>query len=158
MSPAALYVHHRSKEELLWVIAHAGHERTLAVVDASLAAAGPDAGPVERLGRVVEDFVRHHALAHTTARVVNYELGALSPEHRSVIEELRHTITTRLVAVIEDGQRRGVFTCANVRMTVAALLSLGIDVARWYDERGGWGAEDLAAHHRALALRMVGVA
>ncbi len=158
MSPAALYVHHRSKEELLWAIARAGHERTLAVVDASLAEAGADATPRTRLGGVVEAFVRHHALAHTTARVVNYELGALSPDHRRAIEDLRHTITTRLVAVIEDGERTGEFTCGDVRMTAAALLSLGIDVARWYDERGGWGADDLAAHHRSLALRMVGAA
>ena len=32
MSPAALYVHHRSKEELLHQISLAGHERTLALV------------------------------------------------------------------------------------------------------------------------------
>ncbi len=156
MSPAALYVHHRSKEELLWVISRAGHERTLAVVDASLAAVGAEATPRERLGLVVEDFVRHHARAHTTARVVNYELGALSSDHRRAIEDLRHTITTRLVAVIEDGVRAGVFACGDVRMTASALLSLGIDLARWYDERGGWGADEIAAHHRALALRMVG--
>ena len=156
LSPAAVYVHHRSKEELLWVISYAGHQRTLAVVDASLAAAGPEAEPSERLGRVVEDFVRHHALAHTSARVVNDELGALSPAHREAIGQLRHAITTRLVEVIAEGERRGAFACGDVRMTAAALLSMGIDLARWYDERGGWGAEEIAAHYRALALRMVG--
>ena len=37
MSPAALYVHHRSKEELLHQIAREGHLRTLALVEAGFA-------------------------------------------------------------------------------------------------------------------------
>ncbi len=155
MSPAALYVHHRSKEELLFAISLAGHERTLAVVDRAVAAT---TDVVERLGRVAEDFVRHHAESHTTARILNYELGALSPEHRAEIEQLRHAISARVVAVIQDGADRGTFRPGDARMTAAALLSLGIDLARWYDEAGGWGAEELAAHYRELALRMVGAA
>ncbi len=47
MSPAALYVHHRSKEELLYEISLAGHRRTLEVVEQALAGGG-DAR--ERLG------------------------------------------------------------------------------------------------------------
>ena len=34
MSPAALYVHHRSKEELLFELSRVGHERVLAMVRA----------------------------------------------------------------------------------------------------------------------------
>ena len=58
MSPAALYVHHRSKEELLHQISRAGHEATLALVEEAVAAADD---PVAQLARLVEDFVRHHA-------------------------------------------------------------------------------------------------
>ena len=37
MSPAALYVHHRSKEELLYLISRSGHERTLDLVREAVA-------------------------------------------------------------------------------------------------------------------------
>ena len=67
MSPAALYVHHRSKEELLHQIAREGHLRTLALVEAAVA---DETGPVGQLTRLVEEFVRHHALTHTTARII----------------------------------------------------------------------------------------
>ena len=154
MSPAALYVHHRSKEDVLFAISHAGHRRTLDVVEAAGATSDD---PVERLGRLAADFVRHHALAHTTARVLNYEIGALSAEHRAEIDDLRRAISACVVGVIADGQRAGVFRVDDVRMTAAALLSLGIDLARWYDDAGGWGPDDLASHYRELALRMVGV-
>ena len=75
MSPAALYVHHRSKEELLFELSLVGHERVLELVRASVAVSDD---PVEQLATFVEDFVRDHAVAHTGARVINYELAALS--------------------------------------------------------------------------------
>ncbi len=153
MSPAALYVHHRSKEELLYEISRTGHQRTLDLVER--AAAG-SADHRERLGRVAADFVRHHARAHTTARILNYELEALGADHRAEVEGLRRAISARVVGVIEDGARAGVFAPGDPRMTAAALLSLGIDLARWFDDARGWDPDVLAAHYRELALRMVG--
>jgi hypothetical protein len=38
------------------------------------------------------------------------------------------------------------------------VLSLGIDVARWFRDEGRWSPEQVAEHYRQLALRMVGVA
>jgi hypothetical protein len=41
-------------------------------------------------------------------------------------------------------------------MTALALLSLGVDTARWYRDEGDWSPEDVAEHYAELALRMVG--
>ena len=155
MSPAALYVHHRSKEELLHQISRAGHEATLALVEEAVASSDR---PVEQLARLVEDFVRHHALAHTSARVVNYELAALSEPHLAEITELRHRIDAVVRDLVERGVAAGVFTTPDPVMTASALLSMGIDVARWYRDEGAWTPDDVAAHYRELALRMVGAA
>jgi AcrR family transcriptional regulator len=154
MSPAALYVHHRSKEELLHQISLAGHERTLALVTE---AAASSSDPVERLSRLMEEFVRHHALTHTTARIVNYELAALSEPHRAEIGLLRRRIDTVVREVILDGVAAGAFSTPDPAMTATALLSLGIDVARWYRDDKSWSPDDVALHYRDLALRMAGV-
>jgi AcrR family transcriptional regulator len=153
MSPAALYVHHRSKEELLHQISRAGHEATLALVEEAVASSGR---PVEQLARLVEDFVRHHAVAHTSARIVNYELAALSEPHLAEITELRHRIDSVVRDLVERGVAAGDFTTPDPVMTASALLSMGIDVARWYRDEGSWSPGDVAAHYRELALRMVG--
>jgi AcrR family transcriptional regulator len=153
MSPAALYVHHRSKEELLHQISRAGHEATLALVEEAVASSGH---PVEQLARLVEDFVRHHAVAHTSARIVNYELAALSEPHLAEITELRHRIDAVVRELVVRGVAAGDFTTPDPVMTASALLSMGIDVARWYRDEGSWSPEDVAAHYRELALRMVG--
>jgi AcrR family transcriptional regulator len=155
MSPAALYVHHRSKEELLYELSRVGHERVLAMVRASVAVSDD---PAVQLATFVEDFVRDHALVHTGARVINYELAALSPEHLAEIAMIRRDIDGVLRSVIERGVDAGVFSTPDPAMTTLALLSLGIDVARWYRDEGSWTPDQVAAHYRLLALRMVGVA
>jgi AcrR family transcriptional regulator len=155
MSPAALYVHHRSKEELLFELARVGHLRVLELVRTSVAGLGD---PVAQLGRLVEDFVRDHAEEHTGARVINYELSALTDEHLAAIRAIRHDIDVVVRDVLERGVAAGVFSTPDVRMTALAILSLGIDVARWYRDEGRWTPDEVATHYRLLALRMVGAA
>jgi AcrR family transcriptional regulator len=155
MSPAALYVHHRSKEELLHRISRAGHDRTLALVQEAVASS---ADPRDQLLAAVHAFVVHHAEAHTSARIVNYELHALSAEHHAEIAAIRRQIEAEMRGVVERGVASGQFHTENPSMTALALLSLGIDVARWYRDEGAWTAEQVADHYSELALRMVGVA
>ncbi|MFC7494638.1 MULTISPECIES: TetR/AcrR family transcriptional regulator [unclassified Nocardioides] len=154
MSPAALYVHHRSKEELLHELARVGHERVLAMVRDSVARSDE---PVQQLGDLVEDFVRDHAVVHTGARVINYELAALSEEHLAEIVGIRHEIDLEVRDVIDRGVAGGVFSTPDPHMTALAILSLGVDVARWFRDEGRWSPDQVAAHYRVLALRMVGV-
>ena len=153
MSPAALYVHHRSKEDLLYLISRDGHERTLSLVRA---ARSRSVDPVEQLRCVVHAFTVHHASWHTGARIVNYELSALSPEHLHEIAGFRRAIEQEMRDLVEAGVTSGAFTTSNPRMASLALLSLGIDVARWYRDEGEWSPEDIGDYYCELALRMVG--
>ena len=77
MSPAAVYVHHPSKEALLFAISREGHLASLDAVSDAAASAG---APGERVRAIVRAFVLRQAEHHDTARIVNYELGALSPD------------------------------------------------------------------------------
>ena len=153
MSPAAVYVHFRSKEDLLEQIARTGHELTLRLVREAIAAAP---SPAEQLAGVVRAFAVHHAHGNTAARVVNYELTALSPEHADEIRELRRAISAEMRSLVERGVADGSFDCPQPRVAATALLSLGIDVARWYREDRTWSPEDLGEAYAALALRIVG--
>ena len=155
MSPAALYVFFASKEALLHELALVGHTRVLELVRA---AARTSADPVEQLGAVVEAFVRDHAQSHTWARVINYELSALTPDHLAEITALRHEIDLVVRDVVQRGVDARVIDTPDPHMTTLAVLSLGIDVARWYREEGVWSPSDVAAHYRALVLRMLGAA
>jgi AcrR family transcriptional regulator len=153
MSPAALYIHYKTKEELLHRISRIGHDRALEILRD--AAAG-DGTAAERLAEAVRSFVRWHAERHTTARVVQYELDALGPEHRAEIVELRRESDAAIRRIIDEGVAAGEFEVPDVPGTTVAVLSLCIDVSRWFNAQGRRTPDEVGALYADLVLRMVG--
>lgn len=153
MSPAALYIHYKTKEELLHRISRIGHDKALTILDT--AASGPGSA-AERLDAAVRSFVRWHAAHHTTARVVQYELDALAPEHRSEIVALRRQSDAAIRRILADGVEAGEFFVPDVPGTTLAVLSLCIDVARWFSADGRRTPDEVGALYAGLVLRMVG--
>lgn len=155
MSPAALYIHYRTKEELLYQISRVGHERSVAILED---AAGVEGSLAARLDFAVRTFVCWHAEHHTTARVVQYELAALDAEHYAEIVGMRRRTEEVLRALLDEGVAAGEFTVPDVRGTAVAVLSLCIDVARWFRPSGPRTPEEIGALYAGLVLRMVGAA
>ncbi|MBC9725803.1 TetR/AcrR family transcriptional regulator [Streptomyces sp. TRM68367] len=153
MSPAALYIHYKTKEELLHRISRIGHEKAL---DILRTAARREGTPAERLADAVSSFVCWHAGGRTTARVVQYELDSLGPEARAEIIALRRQVDAEVRGIIEDGVRGGEFDVIDVQGTTLAVLSLCIDVARWFSVDGPRTPEEVGALYADLVLRMVG--
>ncbi|MFB7736941.1 TetR/AcrR family transcriptional regulator [Streptomyces sp. NPDC056112] len=153
MSPAALYIHYRTKEELLHRISRIGHEKALEILRT---AARREGGATERLADAVSSFVRWHAGGRTTARVVQYELDSLGPDARAEILALRRQVDAEVRGIIEDGVASGEFDVPDVRGTTLAVLSLCIDVARWFNLDGPRTPEEVGALYADLVLRMVG--
>ncbi|QMU77785.1 TetR/AcrR family transcriptional regulator [Streptacidiphilus sp. PB12-B1b] len=153
MSPAALYIHYPSKSALLFEISRSGHEQTMALVERAAAVGGD---PVERVRALVAEFTAWHARAHTVARIVQYELQALPPREYEVVAELRRRIEATVREVIADGVDQGVFAVADVRTAARALISLGVDVARWYNERSATPPDELGRRYADLVLGMLG--
>lgn len=152
MSPAALYIHYKTKEELLHRISKIGHERALHVLDAE---ADRDGTAAERLAGAVRSFVRWHAERHTTARVVQYELDALGEEHRTEIVALRRRSDAVVRRIISEGVRDGEFDVPDIPGTTLAVLSLCIDVARWFNAQGSRTPDEVGELYADLVLRMV---
>jgi len=153
MSPAALYIHYKTKEELLHRISRIGHEKALHILRT---AARGEGSPTERLADAVSSFVRWHAGGRTTARVVQYELDSLGPEARAEIVGLRKQVNAEVRGIIEDGVRTGEFDVPDVHGTTLAVLSLCIDVARWFNVNGPRTPEEIGDLYAGLVLRMVG--
>ncbi|MFB7517061.1 TetR/AcrR family transcriptional regulator [Streptomyces sp. NPDC056144] len=153
MSPAALYIHYKTKEELLHRISRIGHRRALEILSAGADGEGTAA---ERLADAVHSFVRWHAEGHATARIVQYELDALSPEHRAEIVELRKESDAAVRRIIEEGVAAGEFDVPDIPGTTVAVLSLCIDVSRWFTTQGRRTADEVGALYADLVLRMVG--
>lgn len=155
MSPAALYVHFPSKAALLFAISRSGHEQVLSLTQQAVAEAEDPAAAIRDL---VERFTAWHARRHTIARVVQYELEALPEQEYGVVASLRRDIERLVRDVVERGVTAGLFTVGDAHTAARAVLSLGVDVARWYTDRTRQSPEEIAREYGELALRMLGAA
>lgn len=152
MSAAAMYPHFRSKEELLYSIALAGHRGVLAVMRG---ADNPGYTHRQRLRAVVGAFTRWQAEYHQLAKVVQYELHALSREHYRSIAAIRRQTTRLLADIVAGGVAAGEFGADDPADAVLAISSLCVDVSRWYPSRDYHDPEALADAYATMAERMV---
>ena len=153
LSPAGVYVHFASKEDLLFQLSRVGHEGAR---DALAAAAAEADSPTDALQEVISAFARWHAEQHQVARIVQYEFRHLSPEHQHEVLTLRREIDEVVGRIIADGVATGEFSVEDTKATALAALSLVVDVARWYHPGVRRTPEDIGASYGPLALRLVG--
>jgi AcrR family transcriptional regulator len=153
LSSAGMYVYFPSKEDLLYEISLIGHGEALAEL---LAAASGPGSPTALLRRAVHAFVLYHAQNQTLARVIQYELRELSPEHFAEVAAIRRRIDGVFRARIHAGVEAGQFACDDVGGAALAIESLAIDVARWFDARISSRTPDqLATMYAQFALQIV---
>ena len=129
MSPAAVYVHHDTKESLLFTVSVDGHQAALEVIRT---AADVEGDYVERLRHMVREFSTWHAENSRVGRIVQYEFDALTPDHRAEIAEYRRRIEKVMQDVLSAGVADGSFEVVDVPGTARAILSLSIDLVRWF--------------------------
>jgi len=152
MSPAGVYVHFASKQDLLFQLCRRGHVLALEIV--ANARDGAQAPP-EQLVAIVSAFARWHAEQYRTARIVQYEFPHLTPEHRDDVLALRKQIDAVVREVLQAGVASGDFDVPEVAMTTLALQSLSIDVARWYEPGIRRTPGAIGTAYGDLALRLV---
>ena len=152
LSPAGVYVHFASKEVLLFELSRRGHARAR---DLLVAAADQAATPTEALRAIIGGFSRWHAEHYELGRIVQFEFRHLSPEHREAVLGLRKEIDGVVAGVLRDGVASGEFEVDDVPVTALALLSMAIDVARWYAPDVRRTPADIETSYGDLAVRLV---
>jgi AcrR family transcriptional regulator len=154
MSPAALYIRFESKGQLLGELSTRGHR---ALRNRLLEVGQRESDPIRHLGALVSTFVEWHARYLRLARVLQHEMQRLEPEaHREVSAlrlEIRHLVESAAEAAAASVGTRLI----DPRLVARAILSLGLDLARWYAPERDPSPTHVAEIYSELALRMVGV-
>src|ERR1700722_16723269 len=153
LSSAALYFYFRSKEEVLYQIATSALDLTIEV--AATEAKGPGS-PAERLTKLVRVLTIWHTYNSQVAHVVLYQTGALSPAHLAEVTTKQREVSRVLRQVITDGVQSGDFDVPDAASAPLAILSLCLDVARWYRPGYRLTPQQLGDSNAAAALRIAG--
>jgi AcrR family transcriptional regulator len=153
LSPAALYVHFPSKELVLYEIMRSAHQGALTYIKDPAVTGTP--GAAARLRVLVSRYTVWHARHHVAARVCQYELAGLTAEHYEEIIRLRHETNEVFRDTVARGVDDGTFAAVDVNRVVRCMLSLSIDLVRWYRLDGADSPEQLGEFYGDLALKMV---
>lgn len=153
MSPAAVYVHYKSKAELLRAISQIGHEAAYSTLEAAVVRHAGD--PVECLKAAVAAFTSWHARNYLVARVIQDELDSLDIADYEVILPLRRRTTGLVTNILEAGQAAGVFAIDDIALTTRGIFSMIIDTARWRRPTTRLSPHQVGIAYANLVLRMV---
>ena len=153
LSPAALYFYFRSKEEVLHQIATSALDFTIDV--AATEAKGPGS-PAERLTSLVRVLTIWHTYNSQVGHVVLYQTGALTTAHLADIAAKQREVSRTVRQVITDGVESGDFDVPDAGAATIAVLSLCLDVARWYRPGYRLTPQQLGDFNALAALRIAG--
>jgi AcrR family transcriptional regulator len=153
MSPAAVYVHYASKLELLHTISRIGHEDARRCLEEALAVEGTHR---ERVENGIREFAAWHAENQTIARVVQYEYRALPAEAREDIKVLRREMQAHVEDAIRRGVESGWFVVDDVSDAALAIVSMCVDIARWYSSHERRSPRELGEIYAGLSMRLLG--
>jgi AcrR family transcriptional regulator len=154
VSPAALYHHFASKQQVLVTIMERGIEALLARTEAALAAAGDR--PADRLRALVEVQVLFHLEDQRGTLLGTSELRALQEPVLSAHRAKRVRQQQFFDAVVADGVARGEFRTPLPEEAARAVVVMCTGVAAWFSPHGSLGRDEVVDRYQRLALDMVG--
>jgi AcrR family transcriptional regulator len=153
VSAPSLDNHVPSKQDLLHTIMDVAMDRALDALAAALDGVGDVADQLRRATEVtVLDFLENPA----EVTVCNTEIRSLEEPYRQAIIDKRDAYGRRILAVVEHGCAIGRFDVAEPRVASFAILEMGNNAKAWFDPRGHYTAQDVAALYGSFALRIVG--
>jgi AcrR family transcriptional regulator len=154
VSPAALYHHFGSKQEVLATIMERGIEALLRRTRSALAAAGED--PADRLRALVEVQVLFHLQDQRGTLLGTSELRALDEPVRSRHIAKRHRQQRLFDGVVRHGVEVGVFATPIPLQASRAIVVMCTGVASWFRPQGPLSRAEVVRQYQRLALDMVG--
>jgi AcrR family transcriptional regulator len=158
ISAPALYWYFPSKDEIFASVM----EMSLADFWSAVKNALTEEDPVLRLGQLVRAHVAWQLNQSDVARTFDVGVGmrqllpALPEARAKEIIALEREYLTELRTILTNGEQRGQFSFADVKVTAFAITTMCEYVHTWFDPDGQLSIEDLAERYENLVLAMVG--
>lgn len=153
MSPAAVYIHFESKQELLHRIALDGHRASTGSFNEPARQA---VDPLSRLRLGVASFSTWLADMNLLARSIEYEIRLRHEPEFDDVWALRRGIDQHMTEILQAGIDEGVFRIADPTLARITILSVCIDVSRWYRHSSSRTPMTIGFQHADLAMTLAG--
>jgi AcrR family transcriptional regulator len=140
--PGSLYVHIRSKEELLLRIVERGIQNYL---DAIESAAKADEPAADRLRAAIVAHMRVLSATKQQTRVAFNQWTYLSGPKKKRVIKLRRRYEELFTDILQEGIDAKQFQTRNPRIAVLAIIGTLNSATEWFSAEGELSAEEVAA-------------
>jgi AcrR family transcriptional regulator len=154
LSPAALYHHFESKQDVLVTIMERGIKHLLLCTRTALAEAGDD--PAGRLRAIVAVQILFHLSDQRGTLLGTSEIRALEEPLRGRHLTRRRQQQRLFDQVIQRGVEQGTFTTPLPLEASRAIVVMCTGVASWFSPRARLSRDEVVQRYQRLALDMVG--
>lgn len=154
MTPAAMYWHFPSKQDVLKEVLHTLYRRSYE----DIAAAVPDADAVTRLTEYVRAYVRIQLTElgdHTNFGYASLA-SSLPPEGQVELNKIGRPYLLLLREILEQGVDEGTFDIDDLKIAAFGLSSMCEYVFTWFREHGPLTVDEVCDEYVRLALRVAG--
>jgi AcrR family transcriptional regulator len=155
LSPAALYHHFQSKQDVLVTIMERGIDHLLARTRAALGEAGDR--PQDQLRALVAVQITFHLEDQRGTLLGTSEMRALEEPVRAKHRAKRLQQQRLFDQVVLGGVDQGVFTTTLPKEASRAIVVMCTGVASWFSPKGRLRQEQVVQRYQRLALDMVGL-
>jgi AcrR family transcriptional regulator len=149
LQKASLYHHVASKQEILLELLDRGLDMLIEQVSV---VAGQPLSPDEKLRQMVQTYLRLLAGNSDLSAVLLFEHRSLEVDQHARHIPNRDRFEMLWRDVIEEGVRRGLFTCADTALTVRALMGTLNWTLTWYHPDGPLSIEQISDQYTNLLL------
>lgn len=113
--------------------------------------------PYKRLLIYIDIHLNFHIHRQMEVFIGNMELRNLSKPHYKTITGLRDAYSNLLTGLIKEGNKAGLLTVEDPRVTTFAIISLLSGVCYWYQPGGRLSEKEVRDSHTAMVFRLLGL-
>lgn len=154
MTPAAIYWHFPSKQDVLAEVLSSLYRRTYDVLSGAI----PEADAVTRMQAYIRAYVEIQLTElgdHSNFGYANLA-SSLSPEGQAALNQFGRPYLTLLRDILAQGVEEKTFRIDDIGVTSFAIATMCEYVFTWFHEHGRLTLTQVADHYAELALRMAG--
>ena len=148
----ALYNYTPDKQSLLFDLMR-NHMEELMQERAELT---PPDGALAQLEAFTRFHIRYHSQRPDEVFIAYMELRNLTEENFAVIEGLRRRYEGQLEAILEAGQREGVFAVPDTKLATYAVIAMLTGVNTWFREGGRLSLDEVEQVYWDMVRKAVG--
>jgi len=146
----SIYHHFSSKQEILFQLMN---NTMNDMIERLLAILAPLESPTEQLRQTMRFHIEYHIVGTDETYITDDELRNLEPDNYLQIIAKRDRYQHLIEGILRQGQQLENWQISDIKLFSRAVIQMCAGVTRWYQPKGNFTIDEIAAQYFSLVTR-----